>query len=252
MPEFPDLKITVGDDHVAVVEIDRPPHNYFSLELIRSLADALTALDGDPNARAVLLCSNGKSFCAGADFSEPQDMSGSTYREAVRLFSNQKPIVAAIQGAAVGGGFGLSLLADLRVAAPEARFWANFSRLGFHHGFGLTVTLPAIVGQQVALDMLLTARRISGEEALAVGLCDRLAPLDGLREEAHSLALEIARGGPLAIPSIRATMRGDLAQRVKEATDHELEIQAQLIETADFAEGVKAMNERRLPDFRGV
>jgi len=255
--EFPDLNVTVGDDYVATVEIDRPPHNYFDHNLIKSLADCFAALDDDPAVRASVLCSNGKSFCAGANFnaprgSETETAPGALYREAVRLFSNKKPVVAAVQGAAIGGGFGVACFPDFRVAAPEARFSANFARLGFHQGFGLTATLPRIVGQQVALEMFLSGRRMGGEEALKVGLADKLVPLESLREEAHAFALEFARSGPLAVLAIRATMRGDLAQLVKEATDHELEEQDRLRKTEDFKEGVRATAERRLPDFKGV
>jgi enoyl-CoA hydratase/carnithine racemase len=251
---FPDLNVTIGDDYVATVEIDRPPHNYFDHQLIASLADCFSALDEDDGCRVSVLCSNGKSFCAGANFTGPREAEpapGALYREAVRLFSTRKPVVAAVQGAAIGGGLGVALFPDFRVAAPEARFAANFSRLGFHQGFGLTVTLPALVGQQMALDLLYTGRRMNGEEALATGLCDKLVPLENLRDEAHAFALEIARSAPLAVVSIRRTMRGDLAERVKAATDHELEEQDRLRRTEDFKEGIRATAERRLPDFKG-
>ena len=142
-------------------------------------------------------------------------------------------------------------LAATSQAISDARFAANFARLGFHQGFGLSVTLPALVGQQKALELLYTGRRINGEEALAIGMADRLVPQDALREEAHAFALEIARSAPLAVLSIRQTMRGDLADKVKAATDHELVEQDRLRRTEDFKEGVRATAERRLPDFKG-
>jgi enoyl-CoA hydratase/carnithine racemase len=167
------------------------------------------------------------------------------------MFATRKPIVAAVQGAAVGGGLGLALAADLRIAAPEARFSANFARLGFHHGFGLSVSLPLAVGTQRALELLYTGARVPGEKALAIGLCDRLAPLPTLREEAHAFAQEIAASGPLAIESIRATMRGDLVERIRQATARERSEQERLQATADFREGTRAMAERRAPRFQG-
>jgi enoyl-CoA hydratase/carnithine racemase len=160
-------------------------------------------------------------------------------------------VVAAVQGAAVGGGLGLACSADFRVGAPEARFAANFARLGFHQGFGLSVTLPAIVGNQRALELLYTGRRIPGEEAHRIGLCDRLAPLSEVRGAAHELAGEIAVSGPLAIRSIRQTMRGHLADAVAAATDREDAEQIRLRATEDFQEGVRAMAERRTPQFSG-
>jgi enoyl-CoA hydratase/carnithine racemase len=254
--QFEDLALTVHDDMVATVEIRRAPNNFFDVPLIKALAETYLALDDDPACRAIVLCSDGRHFCAGADFTgqssvQPGVSGGQLYVEAVRLFSAKTPVVAAVQGAAIGGGLGLACSADFRVAAPEARFAANFSRLGFHHGFGLSVTLPRIVGNQHALDMLYTSRRVPGEEAAAMGLCDRLVPLAQVRSEAHAAAAEIARSAPLAVRSIRETMRGDLADAVRRATARENEEQDRLRRTEDWAEGVRASAERREPRFTG-
>ena len=141
------LTVSVGADHVATVEFDRPPNNHFDVELIAALADAYVALDEDPACRAIVLCSCGRHFCAGANFAGARDAGGEAlYAQAVRLFAAATPVVAAVQGAAIGGGLGLALSADFRVASPSSRFAANFARLGIHHGFGMTVTLPAAVG----------------------------------------------------------------------------------------------------------
>jgi 2-(1,2-epoxy-1,2-dihydrophenyl)acetyl-CoA isomerase len=253
--QFGDVTVTISDDHVAVVEMHRPPDNYFDLTLIRSLADAYQALDADPACRAIVLCAEGKHFCAGANFGGDGDAlgggPGALYREAIRLFEAGTPVVAAVHGAAIGGGLGLACSADLRVACPEARFAANFARLGFHQGFGLTVTLPAIVGQQHSMTLLYTGRRIGGEQAASIGLCDLLVPTDRVRAEAHALAAEIAASAPLAVRSIRATMRGGLAGQIRAATDREAAEQERLRDTADFREGVRAMAERRPPRFEG-
>jgi enoyl-CoA hydratase/carnithine racemase len=121
--------------------------------------------------------------------------------------------------------------------------------IGLHHGFGLTVTLPAIVGQQRATELLYTGKRINGEDAQLIGLADRLVDAEELRPTAHDLAAEIASAAPLAVRAIRATMRDGLADRIKAATDRELAEQQKLWPTADFAEGVKAAAERRSPKF---
>ena len=262
---FADINVSL-EDHVATVEIDRPPHNFFDRDLIAQIADAYGELDDDPTCRAILLKSNGKSFCAGANFGSGRgDQSGNDefteegfknttgllYREGVRLFSAKKPVVAAVQGAAIGGGFGLALTADFRVAAPEARFAANFVKLGIHPGFGLTVTLPNLIGPQAANLMFLTGRRIKGEEALQLGLVDQLAPLDSLADAAQRLAAEIAENAPLAIVSVRATMRQGLADRIAAATDHELAEQQWLRGTQDAEEGIRAVAERRPGSFQG-
>jgi 2-(1,2-epoxy-1,2-dihydrophenyl)acetyl-CoA isomerase len=250
---FGDVTVTVDADHVATVELHRPPDNFFDVDLIRSIADAYGAIDADGAGRAIVLCAEGKHFCAGADFSGtgPAGGAGSLYDEAVRLFESRTPVVAAVQGAAIGGGLGLACSADFRVASPEARFAANFARLGFHHGFGLTVTLPAITGQQAALDLLYTGRRVGGDEALRLGLCDALAGAADLRAEAHARAASIAESAPLAVRSMRATMRAGLAERVRAATAHELGEQTRLQGTADWREGIRATAERRRPQFDG-
>ena len=249
---YGDVHVQLGQDHVATAELRRPPDNFFDRALIASLAEALEALDAEPACRAVLLCAQGKNFCAGADFrGTPLAVENGRhlYDEALRLFRTRKPIVAAVQGAAVGGGLGVALAADLRVAAPESRFSANFARLGFHHGFGLTVTLPAAVGTQHALELLYTGRRLTGDEARAIGLCDRLVPAERLREQAHALAAEIASSGPLAVEAIRATMRAGLAEKIERAAAHERAEQERLQQSGDFREGVRAMAERRAPRF---
>jgi 2-(1,2-epoxy-1,2-dihydrophenyl)acetyl-CoA isomerase len=251
--QYGDVTVTLGDDFVATVELRRPPDNYFDLTLIRSLAEAYEALDAEPACRAIVLCAEGKHFCAGANFGGDGLAGGPSalYREAIRLFETGKPVVAAVQGAAIGGGLGLACSADFRVGCPEARFAANFARLGFHQGFGLSVTLPAIVGQQHSALLLYTGRRIGGEQAAGIGLCDLLVPAERVRAEAHALAADIAVSAPLAVRSIRATMRGDLAGQIRAATDREAAEQDRLRDTADFGEGVRAMAERRPPRFEG-
>ena len=206
-----------------------------------------------------MLTTAGKVFCAGADLVTPggvgaEGMQGINplYVEAVRLFSAKKPIVAAVQGAAVGAGLGLALVADFRVAAPEARFTANFVKLGFHPGFGITYTLPRLIGQQRAALLCMTGRRITGEQALDWGLADVLAPLDELQAATMRLAQEIAANAPLAVQSTRATFRAGVAEAVKAQTDHELIEQSWLRKTKDFAEGVRAVNERRAGNFVGA
>ena len=247
---MPDVSLELAN-YVATAQIHRPPHNFFDATLIESLADAYDAADR-AGARAIVLCSEGKNFCAGADFSRRSEVSGGVgqlYEQAVRLFEAPLPVVAAVQGKAVGGGLGLACSADFRVAAPQAVFTANFSRLGLHHGFGLTVTLPAIAGRQRAWQMLYTGIGVTAADAAKYGLVDHVA--DEPREGAHRLAAQLAEAGPLAVRSIRMTMRGDLAARVKQAMDHEQAEQQKLWPTADFAEGVRATAERRTPNFAG-
>jgi enoyl-CoA hydratase/carnithine racemase len=263
MGPFTDIAVE-KKGHVALIEIRRPPHNFFDIPLIQEIAAALESLDADSDCRAVVWAAQGKSFCAGANFgdgskldkdgrrpNEPAQGVAPLYIEGNRLFRTKKPIIAAVHGAAVGGGLGLAMVADFRVACPETRFCANFTRLGFHPGFGLTVTLAAVIGPTKAALMFYTSRRVTGDEAFAMGLADVLVPQDEVRAAAMKLAAEIAENAPLALIATRTTMRGEIADRVLQATNHELKEQTQLRKTDDFKEGVKATSERRLPSFTG-
>ncbi len=250
--------------HVALVEIRRPPNNFFDIPLIKEIAGAFESFDEDSNIRAIVLAAQGKAFCAGANFGdgstldaqgrrpgEPMPSVHSLYIEGNRLFRTKKPIIAAIHGAAVGGGLGLAMVADFRVTCPEARFCANFTRLGFHPGFGLTVTLPAVIGETKAALMFYTSRRVPGDDAYVWGLADVLVAQDEVRTASLELAAEIAENSPLGLIATRASVRGDLADRVLKATEHELQEQTRLRKTDDFKEGVKAVSERRVPNFKG-
>jgi len=255
---FGDHVTVAMDGHVAVVTLNRPPHNFVSVEFMRDLADAMEAVDANGEARAIVLQAEGRTFSGGADFSASDDRVASSmdgvnalYDQAVRLYSIEKPIVAAVQGSAVGAGLGLTLVADFRIASPEARFAANFVKLSFHPGFGITHALPRIVGRQKAALMMLTGRRIKPDEALAWGLVDEVVPAEELREAALRLAREIAENAPLAVIATRKTLRGGLAAEIRAQTGIEHREQAILRATEDFAEGVRSVAERRPGNFVG-
>lgn len=257
---YGDVAVSVLDSRVAVCEIQRAPNNFFDMQLIRDLADLFADCDAGDQVRAIVLCSAGKHFCAGRNFASAEPMSApgeaapapgsnSLYAEAVRLFRSETPVIAAIQGAAVGGGFGLAVMADFRVVCPASRFTANFVKLGFHPGFGLTHTLANVIGHQKANLMFYTGRRINGETAYEWGLGDVLVDNGQLRDAAIALAAEIAENAPLAVVSTRKTVRDGLADAVKAATDHEDREQKWLTQTEDHKEGVKAVGERRPGNF---
>ncbi|XVV10184.1 enoyl-CoA hydratase/isomerase family protein [Actinoplanes sp. CA-131856] len=239
-----------GKGRVAVLEMCRPPNNFFDEDLLTELADTLQDLDHDAAVSCVVLCSQGKNFCAGADLRGMGEAGiRRIYRQAFRMFSGRKPIVAAVQGAAVGGGLGLAMAADFRVAAPRARLTANFARLGFHQGFALSVTLARAIGEQRAAELLYTGRPVGGQEAVEIGLCDEVA--EDPRAGALAMAERISSSSMLSLVAIRATLRRRLVGEVWEALDVEAAAQATLLGTADFAEGVAASVEKRPPRFIG-
>ena len=226
------------ENYIATVEIRRPPNNFLDIELI------------------------GKHFCAGANLKKRVDDEAAgkpqaarprhLYHEAQRLVQTRKPIVAAVHGSAIGAGLGLALVADFRVTCKEARLAANFCSLGYHPGFGLTYTLPRLVGAQTAKWLMLTGRRVPGEEAVSMGLADRLAPQDQVRKVATEMAAELANSAPLAVQAARETLNLHLYEEFRAATEREAFQQNMLRETNDFKEGVKAGFDRREPVFTGT
>ena len=254
----------VGD--VVVTELLAGPHNFASIDLMNELGDALLAAQA-AGARAAVVCSEGKSFCAGAQFSgaggsraagfskfvasDEEEAIGPFYEAAVRMFEIAIPMVAAVHGPAVGAGFGLATACDLRVICPEAFMATNFVRLGIHPGFGISVTLPELVGPARAADILLTGRRISGKECYELGLANRLVARDEVRPTAVALATEIASAAPLAVQATRATLRDGLYAKVRRQLAHERNTQDRLSATADAEEGIASMLERREPVFHG-
>ena len=189
--------------NVGTIVMNRPPHNFLNYEQIGNIAEACERFDADPGIRAIVLSAEGRSFCAGANFAgggvapdigsrSREDIGGDStqklYAEGVRIFEVKTPIVAAVQGPAIGGGLGLAVAADFRITCQSARFSANFAALGIHQGFGLSVTLPELLGRQQAALLLLTARRLKGREAVDIGLADLLVGDDEVRQAAESFA----------------------------------------------------------------
>ena len=249
------------DGDVAVVVLRRPPHNLLTEPALGALADAVHGLGSA--ARAAVLCSEGRSFCAGADFRagdapDPTDdtgfaaRTGAFYAQARRIFAAPLPVVAAVHGAAIGAGFGLALACDVCVVGERGWFQANFVRLGIHPGFALSMTVPRAVGPGRAAELLLTGRRVGAAEAVELGLAQHAVPAGEERARALELAGAMAAGAPMAVAATRATLRAGLADDAAAAMAHELAEQSALAGTADAVEGVTAMLEGRDPRFTGA
>ena len=245
-----------------VVIMDRPPHNFLNFRQIHDIADALEEMQNDMSIRCAVLAADGRSFCAGADFAGDGvgggddevvggDATLALYQGSGRLFDVTLPIVGAIQGPAVGGGLGLAMVPDIRITCPDARFSANFASLGIHQGFGMSVTLPQLLGPSRAAQVLYSAKRYKGEEAVAIGLADECVPNEQVRERALEVATEIAANAPLALRAIKSTLRLGLGDRVREITQREAQLQAQLSASDDAKEGIAAVGERRAGNFKG-
>ena len=244
---------TAQNGHVGEIRFSKPPFNYACPALLKAIADTIDMLEANPDVRCLLLSSDGKAFCAGADLAgdesivsgDGMDAIAGLYQQASRIFRRTKPMVAAIHGAAIGAGLGLALTADFRVAAPAARFSANFSRLGFHPGFALTHTLPRLIGEQRAAWMMLSSARVKPEDALHWGLADRLSEQDDVMDVARAMAAEVAENAPLSLLAVRRTMMAGFIEAAEAAMAHEHAEQSILKATDDYAEGVASVFERR-------
>lgn len=250
-----DVSVTSDTDFVSTVEMHRGPNNFFDVALINELSEAFSFLENDQRCRTIVLASEGRNFCAGAVLGSESGMGPSDRRKlygaCLALFLGTKPVVAAVQGAAIGGGLGLSLVADFRVTSSESRLSANFARFGFFPGFGLTKTLPALIGRQRAMELFYSGKRISGDEAFRIGLSDFVTSTESIRSEAHALAREIAISSPLAVGALRRNLPLVPASELQAAMEIEADLQDNLEQTSDFQEGLLAMSERRIPNFRG-
>jgi len=245
-------------NHIGLVKFSNPPLNFINMDLLSELVATLKQLDANSECRVVVLASEGKTFCAGANFSsilsEDMNMDAALtlfYNQAMELFDTKKPMIAAVAGAAIGAGFGLTLVADFRIASPKTTFGANFTKLGIHPGFGMSITLPRIVGTNNAELLFYTGKRIKGETAMQMGLLTGLVEMEEVLPTAMALAAEIAASAPLAVQTTRATMRQGLAEKIRAINKREQAMQVQQMKTKDFREGVHASKERRAPNFVG-
>lgn len=208
----------------------RPPHNFLDAFFLEEFCDALIAYQQDPACRCIVISAEGRNFCAGRDFSvsrQDGDTSRAVYAQAVRLMAIEVPIITTVQGAAVGAGMGLAMVADFRLCSERAYFAANFVAHGLHHGFGLSTTLPRAVGPTRAMEMLLTGRRYAAAEALAIGLVSEVVDEAELPDRANQLALSIAANPAGAVRSIRRTMRTGLVEEFTSSIQHECDRQAE-------------------------
>lgn len=233
------------DENLAIgtVQIRRPPDNFLDLATLDRICAAMSALDADGRCSVIILRSQGKNFCAGRDFSRPRqkgDTSEAMYARAGDLASLQTPWIAEVQGTAAGAGLGLALLADFRVASTRASWWANFVNHGLHPGFGITFTLPRVVGAQRAALMMTTAKRIFAVDAEQFGLIDEMTAPDELQAATKKFARSLAALPPAAVAAIRVRTRGsDFHRRFVETTEFESREQARLIAARELAAKVQ-------------
>jgi enoyl-CoA hydratase/carnithine racemase len=261
---YESIEVEIGDDGIARLTLNRPEKlNALTPAMMAEIADALDRLGRDKAARCVLLKGAGKGFCAGGDtafLEELLDYSPSEVREtvytyfargmrALKLFP--KPTVAAVNGPAVGAGFDLALACDFRIASSKAIFQQSWINLGLITPLGGMYLLPRLVGMNAASEMLMLARRVSGDEGAELGLVSKSVPPEVLDDEAESWARRLASGPPLALQAMKEGLRRGQESPLEQEWEHNVYVQSLLIGSRDFAEGVRALTEKRPPQFSG-
>ncbi len=257
--DFQTLTAETDADGILTITLDRPDAlNALSQRLVAELSKALRLARGE-DVRGVIITGAGeKAFAAGADISEFAGMEPlDAHRFAARgqaVFNSietlPKPVVAAVNGFALGGGCELAMACHLRVASENAQFGQPEVQLGLIAGFGGTQRLPRLVGRGIATEMLLTGDRVSADRAYEIGLVNRVVPAAELIETARQLILTIAAKAPVAVAmTLQAVRASDLP--LPQGLQQEAALFAQCAATEDFAEGVMAFLERQTPEFTG-
>lgn len=247
--------------HVAVLTLDRPEAmNAIDLDMWQQLGEATTRLEDDPEAWVGIITGSGeRAFCAGADIKTTirtlmDDPRSGKFTQPQTLMRGQeltKPLIAAVNGAALGGGLEIMLACDIRIASTKARFGAPEVSLGLIPGWGATQRLPRHIPAAVAARMVLSGEPISAEEALRWGLVSDLAVPEELREKADRLAATLCTRGPVALRAAKRALAAAFNLPLNEGLKVEQQLFESLAYTADVTEGVAAFEEKRPPMFMG-
>ncbi|MBI4400006.1 MAG: enoyl-CoA hydratase [Nitrospirae bacterium] len=248
-------------DRIATVTLDNPPSNLLNASVLKELDQAFGELEATDAVRVVVLTASGRFFCPGADLKElvqlntayqGSELSGLGQALLNRIERFDKPVIAAINGTCLGGGLELAMACHIRVAAAGLQLGLPEIKLGLIPGFGGTQRLPRIIGPSKAAELILTGEAITSEEALALGLVNRVVPLADLLKQAQVLAGMITAKGRLAIQSALRAIRTGLDSPLAEGLAREAELFGELCETADEKEGITAFLEKRQPKFTGL
>jgi len=248
---------------VGRITLNRPnERNAMSPEMGQEVEAAVAQLNDDDTLRVVVVSGAGKAFSSGGDLkslareaglsSEGQGLGGGAafYKLYLSIAALRVPSIAAINGHAIGAGLCFALGCDLRVMHSRAKIGMTFVKIGIHPGMAATWNLPRLIGAARAADLLYTGRLLDAEEALAIGLVNRVAG-DDFAASVDELAATIAANGPLAIRALKQTLRGSAGRSIEDAVVIEAQAQAQTFQSEDAREGIAAVMEKRLPRFLG-
>lgn len=249
------------DGAVATITLDRPEAlNALTIAIKVALLEALQSIAADRSIRAVVLTGAGRAFCAGQDLVEREQPNApplevelrDRYNPIVRTMRTiGQPIIAAVNGVAAGAGASLAFACDLRLASPEARFLLAFGRIALVPDSGATWFLPRLVGSARAAELALLGDAVNADDALRIGLVNRVVPAAELADEARSLAVRLADAAPLAVALTKGALERAWSIGLDEALDGEAKLQGIAGASADHQEGLAAFREKRPPRFTG-
>ncbi|MEE8399666.1 MAG: enoyl-CoA hydratase/isomerase family protein [Desulfobacterales bacterium] len=248
-------------DRIAQITLNRPANrNSMDNEVMPAFVETIGRVREDPDLRCLIVTGSGQSFCTGADFRSssarnehemPHERSMRVYEPFLKIQEIRIPTIAAMNGHAIGGGFGLALICDIRVANRASKYGANFARLGLHTGMSVSYMLPRIVGLPLANELLFTGRLIDGDNAAAIGLVNYVLEREAVLTKAWELAREIASCAPIAVRMIKRSIHKGLEWDPRDAAELEAHCQSRTSETEDAREGIAALLEKREPVFIG-
>ncbi len=248
-------------DKIAQITLNRPENrNSMDRETMPAFLQAINQVKAKEDLRCLIITGTGKSFCAGADFRSPpgdnpgglpHEMLMDAYKPFLEIQEIRVPTIAAMNGHTIGGGLGLALICDIRIANKASKYGANFARLGLHSGMAISYMLPIIVGLPVANELLFTGRLISGEEAAEIGLANYAVDAEGVLEKAWELAREIESCAPVAVTMMKRSIHRGLGWDPAGAAEMEAHCQSRTMEMEDTREGITALLEKRAPVFKG-
>lgn len=249
---------------IVTLVLNRPDRlNALNNDLATSLNDALERISQDDSIRVVILTGAGRGFCAGGDLGaigkgrqtgatkELEPLLRSGMQAVLKMRTMHQPVIAAVNGPAAGAGMNIALAADIRIAAEEATFGENFSRVGLFPDFGGTWFLPQLVGPSVAAELFYTGEMIDAQNAFRLGIVNRVVPAAQLEAEAKSLAQKISQGPPVSIRAIKRALFGAEKTALAKALEHEVQEQIRCYLSEDCSEGIRAFFEKRSPKFQG-
>ncbi len=248
-------------EKIVQITLNRPNNrNSMDNEMMPAFFEAVEQVKRNQELRCLIIAGKGKSFCAGADFKAdnrnteyrlPNEVFMNMYRPFLALREIEMPIIGALNGHAIGGGFGLALICDMRIANKKSKYGANFARLGIHSGMAVSYMLPRIVGLPKANELMFTGRLLDGEKCLEIGLVNYAEESDKVLDKAWELAREIAACAPVAVKMMKHSICRGLDWTPEKAAEMEAHCQSRTFEMRDAKEGIAALLEKREPNFEG-